>query len=506
MSGRLGLSGRRLSFALLVWALLVLAAVGVAGAAVGPSVSTGGATSVTATSATLNGSVNPNGSATTWHFEYGLTTAYGQTTSNANAGSATSNLSVSAQVSGLQAGKTYHFRIVATSPGGTSTGADATFATPALGASAPSATTSPASGVKSNAATLNGTVNPNGAATTWFFEYGTSTSYGTTTPVKNAGNGTKATKESAAITGLSAGVAYHFRLVAKNASGTTNGADQAFTTPGPPSVQTGAAQTVTSTSAVLTGTVNPLGHGTNWHFEYGPTIAYGTNTPNKNAGGGSAAVSVSAAVAKLTPGTTYHFRLVATSSAGTSAGADATFTTVAPVTLTASAHSVVYGSTVKLSGVVTGGKPGVTVTLFARRYPATSFVATATVLTGAGGAWSLTARPKILTSYEANANGVTSAAAAVGVRPRVTLSVRGGTVSSKVTAGKSFARRHVQLQRLGGGRWHTVARKTLNRHSAAAFSTRLLPSGRSTIRVTISTNQAGAGYLGGVSPTRVVRR
>jgi hypothetical protein len=64
---------------------------------------------VTATSATLNGTVNPNGSATNWHFDYGLTNMYGQMTPNANAGNGTSNLSVSAQVANLQPGKTYHF-------------------------------------------------------------------------------------------------------------------------------------------------------------------------------------------------------------------------------------------------------------------------------------------------------------------------------------------------------------------------------------------------------------
>jgi hypothetical protein len=323
MSRRPGLKGGRSVFAFLVCALLGLAAVGAADAAVGPSVSTGSATSVTASSVTLNGTVNPNGSATNWHFEFGLTNTYGQTTPNANAGNGTSNLSVSAQVANLQPGKTYHFRIVAMSTGGTSNGVDGTFNTPAFGSSPPSATTSAASAVTGNSATLNGTVNPNGAETTWSFEYGTTTNYSTTTPAKSAGNGTKPAKVSVPIKGLSDGTTYHFRLVAKNASGTTPGADLTFTTSGPPAVQTGTAQTVATTSATLTGTVNPLGHPANWHFEYGPTIAYGSTTPNKNAGGGSTAVSVSAPIAKLTPGTTYHFRIVATSNAGTSAGADA---------------------------------------------------------------------------------------------------------------------------------------------------------------------------------------
>ena len=120
-------------------------------------------------------------------------------------------------------------------------------------------------------------------------------------------------------------------------SGTTVGGDQSFTTAGPPAVQTGAAQNVSTTSATLTGSVNPLGRGTNWHFEYGTTTSYGQNTPNENAGAGSTALNASAAIAKLAPATTYHYRLVAKSGIGTSTGTDATFTTLSAVTLTASA-------------------------------------------------------------------------------------------------------------------------------------------------------------------------
>jgi hypothetical protein len=506
MSRRLGLWRRRWSVAALAAGLLALAAAGTADAAVGPSVSTGSATGVTATSATLNGTVNPNGSATSWHFEYGTTTAYGQTTPAQNAGSGTSNLGVSATVASLQAGKTYHFRIVATSTGGTSAGADATFSTPAPGASPPAVTTSPATGITGNGAKLNGKVNPNGAATTWFFEYGTTTGYGTKTPVKNAGNGTKASNVNATVGGLSASTTYHYRLVATNPSGTTDGADQTFTTSGPPVVQTGPVQTVTTTTAVLTGTVNPLGHPTTWHFEYGPTISYGTNTPNQKAAGGSTAVSVSTTIANLTPGTVYHYRLVATSNVGTSAGADATFASVAPLTLVASAHGVVYGGAVRLSGVVAGDKAGVTVTVLARRFGVASFATSRTALTVAGGKWSVVVRPAIFTTYEASANGATSTAVTVGVRPHVSLRVHGTTISTSVRAARSFKGRRVVLQRLAHGSWHAVAIKRLGRGSATTFSTVHLPHGRTTIRVTISTSQAGAGYLGSISPRRIVHR
>ena len=94
-----------------------------------PVVSTGAATLVTTTTARLNGTVNPKGSATTYHFQYGLTTGYGSTTAVTSAGSGNTAVPVSADIGGLAAGTLYHFRISATNAGGTSVGADATFTT-----------------------------------------------------------------------------------------------------------------------------------------------------------------------------------------------------------------------------------------------------------------------------------------------------------------------------------------------------------------------------------------
>ncbi|MEZ4527451.1 MAG: hypothetical protein R2941_16140 [Desulfobacterales bacterium] len=92
-----------------------------------PSVSTGSASAVTSGSATLNGTVNPNGAATNYHFEYGLTTAYGTNTSTASAGSGTGIVSVNANISGLSAGMTYHYRLAAVNSEGTTLGSDQTF-------------------------------------------------------------------------------------------------------------------------------------------------------------------------------------------------------------------------------------------------------------------------------------------------------------------------------------------------------------------------------------------
>ena len=109
-----------------------------------------------------------------------------------------------------------------------------------------------------------------------------------------------------------------------------------------PAVTTGGAASIGETTATLGGTVNANGRPTTVYFEYGQTTAYGTQTAVQPGGSGTTGQAVSASVSGLTPGTTYHFRLVGTSNAGTTFGADQTFTTagVAPDTTPPSAVSV----------------------------------------------------------------------------------------------------------------------------------------------------------------------
>jgi hypothetical protein len=354
---------------------------------------------------------------------------------------------------------------------------------------------------------LNGTVNPNGQATTVNYEYGTSTSYGTKTPAKSIGSGTGTVNVPALVTRLAGSTTYHFRLVATNVTGTTAGADQTFTTTGRPLSHTGTATGVTNSSATLTATVDPSGHSTSWHFEYGTTTGYGTKTPAQSAGSTVGARPVSVAIAGLTPGTTYHFRLVATSSAGTGLGADATFATVGPtVTISASATTVVYGHPATLRGSVSSKQANATVAVFAARPGAASFTAVASVLTDATGAWSLVVRPGIRTTYKALFAGG-SAITRVLVRPAVSLAARaGGRFAAHVAAGRSFAGRVVQLQRRRpDGRWVTIARTRAGAHSTAVFHPRLR-RGRSFLRAAISAGQAGPGYLAGVSARLLYRR
>lgn len=186
-------------------------------------------------------------------------------------------------------------------------------------------------------ATLHGTVNPNSLSTSYFFEYGkTGPPYEhiAPEPAKSAGEGNAALTESEAVTGLSPGTVYHFRLVAENSAsgGPVDGADHTFTTPGPPLVATGMATGIGATDATLQGSVDPDGHETHYFFKYGTTTAYGQKTSLQLAGSDHSQHAVSTALTGLFPETTYHFQLVAenSSSAGPVAGADRTFTTSSP--------------------------------------------------------------------------------------------------------------------------------------------------------------------------------
>ena len=210
---------------------------------------------------------------------------------------------------------------------GTRYGSDRTFTTLSV-TGAPVVITNPATNVASFSATLNSSVDPHGLTTTIHFQYGTTTSYGLTTASQSK-SGNTYQSVSANIGGLSASTTYHFRIVATNSAGTRYGSDRTFTTlsaTGAPVVTTNAATDVTSSSATLNGSLDPHGLTTSVYFQYGTTTSYGHNTPIQSQTGNTYR-NILASVSSLATHTTYHFRIVATNSAGTRYGSDRTFTT-----------------------------------------------------------------------------------------------------------------------------------------------------------------------------------
>jgi hypothetical protein len=174
------------------------------------------ATDVTATGATLNGTADGGGSV---YFEYGTTTAYGLTTTPQTV----TGGPVSATVSGLTAQTTYHYRIVQ----GSERGTDATFTTGA-NPKPPDISDQRAHEIAAESALATASINPNGSATTYRIEYGTTTRYGSDTGPAQLPVG--ATSISTRISGLRPYTRYHWRTVATNAAGTTLGADRSFRT------------------------------------------------------------------------------------------------------------------------------------------------------------------------------------------------------------------------------------------------------------------------------------
>jgi plastocyanin len=209
------------------------------------------------TEATLSGSVNPNGLATEYWFEYGADApAYGEITAKTQNLTGDASVPASKNLTGLSAGTTYHFRLVAKNSAGETTGGDHTFTT----FGPPTATTNSATSVGSATATLRGSLNPGGHETSYFFEYGTDVSYGEGTSVLEK-TGVATVAVSAPVTGLLPVTTYHFRLVAENGSsaGPVKGVDRTFTTTAipPPTEETPPAGAPPPTTTTPPSTASP---------------------------------------------------------------------------------------------------------------------------------------------------------------------------------------------------------------------------------------------------------
>lgn len=124
-----------------------------------------------------------------------------------------------------------------------------------------------------------------------------------------------------------------------------------------PTVVTGAASKLTTTTATVAGTVNPNGVATTYHFDYGLTTGYDSTSPTKSAGSGTTPVNVSAALTGLTPGTLYHYRVVATTATGSAVGADRTFRTPGPKITSVVFSGTPSNPTVTVNGSNFGSEP-----------------------------------------------------------------------------------------------------------------------------------------------------
>jgi plastocyanin len=177
----------------------------------------------------------------------------------------------------------------------------------------------------------------------------------------------------------------------------------------------------------------------------------------------------------------------------------------ATLTMTSTTSTVTYGQQGTLSGVVSSKKEGETVTIWYQPYPQPNLIKRADILTGPGGTFSFIIAPRILTTYQASWKGAYALPTTVQVAPKISLGRNNGWLIH-VAGGTSFAGRTVQLQRLNllTGQWVTLKKPMLNSASSAKVQA-TLPKGTSRLRVAMSVNQAGAGYLAAFSPIVIWR-
>ncbi|HEY1689541.1 MAG TPA: hypothetical protein VGF95_11840 [Solirubrobacteraceae bacterium] len=304
------------------------------------------AAEVNKTMVKLHASVNPEGVAvSSCQFEYGASPGALTETAvcePASPGSGAAPVAVTAQLSGLSSLTTYYYRLAAGNANGVAQGEVLSFTT---GSAVEGVITGAAEDVSSSGARLTGSLEPNGADAHYYFEYGLD-GYEFTSPTppgSNAGSATEAVAATTTLSGLESNTTYHYRLVASNAEGVSYGEDESFTTsPAPPViVQAPSISNVTSTSVVVSSSINPEHSPTSCYVLYVAQAGYepgaiepygGQRSASCTVGEGFAATAAVQFVGGLLPGTTYHYALSVTNAAGTVVSSDATFTT-APATL-----------------------------------------------------------------------------------------------------------------------------------------------------------------------------
>ena len=303
---------------------------------IAPSATTGNATDITLSTATLNGTVNPHNDQTMWHFEYRKAGAEWKKTDNAGA-AVESDWNITAKIFNLEADTTYSYKLIAVNGAGTTTGEEKTFKTASV--ALPSVTTGGVKNVTKSSATVTGTINPHDTPTSYWFWYGTSPQNMYHTPGQPGLTGKNDTPVSADLISLAPNTTYYYRLSASTVKGTVQGEDKTFKTAAitkAPVVTTGPSRDITASSATIGGTVNANGMATTYYFEYGLTPAFGGKVPlaPQSAGSGTSAVAVTTPLTGLKANTTYYYRLVAVNSDGISNGANMTLKTTSAALMT----------------------------------------------------------------------------------------------------------------------------------------------------------------------------
>jgi hypothetical protein len=291
-----------------------------------PTVEVGGesTSAVGSTAATLEAQVNPNNQATTAYFQYstsatvnGSGSLTGSTQIPTPPGTALGSAygdqpAGPVALASLQPGTTYYYQAVATNATGTSYGTVQSFTT------VPTPSTDAPTPIAATTATLNGHLTLNSVDAKYSFSYnaGGECTGGSSTPTGDAGTGAGSAPQATAVTGLLPNTQYTVCFLTSNAFGSEQGPAVSFTTlVAQPVIASEFVTNVESTSATLRAEVDPGGAETTYHFQYGTSTAYGQSTPESaSIGADNTDHPAAAPIQGLEPGTTYHYRLVATNS------------------------------------------------------------------------------------------------------------------------------------------------------------------------------------------------
>lgn len=294
-----------------------------------PSVSTVTVSNITVSTASAGGNISSDGGSVITGRGVCWSTANNPDISDYNTTDGSGTGSFSSTLTGLFPGTKYFVRAYATNTSGTIYGDELTFTTLNSSSAVPSSTISNVTNVSNTSVTVSGAVLANGNYTTVVFEYGVSGQFPySVSAVPNIISGASITMINAELKELTPGALYSVRIKAINTAGTSFSNILTFITTQMPFAETKAATSITKNSAKLNGSVNPYNASATVTFEYGLTISYGFKvTAGQSPVTGSTVSDVNASIYGLSSDHTYHFRIMAVSSGGTTYGEDKTFKT-----------------------------------------------------------------------------------------------------------------------------------------------------------------------------------